>query len=375
MRSMSSRMGLLVAILVSGAACLCAVLQAGYPLGERSRKDVGGASPARERIAYPAARQADQADDYHGVRVPDPYRWLEEPRSRETRAWIDAQVKLTSGYLEKIPQRPAIKERLTKLWNFERYGDPQRHGGRYFYERNDGLQQQSVLYTARSLAADAKQADLRVLLDPNALSKDGTVSLGGTEVSEDGKYLAYGLSQGGSDWREWKVREVSTGRDTNADKEIDHLKWIKFSGVSWLPDGTGFYYSRYDEPKEETKLEDQVKFQKLFFHRLGTPQSDDKLIYERKDQEKWIFDGHVTEDGQYLVITIRSGTERNNAVFYQKLGGERQRTVELLKDFDARHVFIGNTGPVFWFFTDSAHRAAAWWPSTWSVQTARLGRS
>src|SRR6185436_2586457 len=225
---------------------------------------------------YPKARKSDQVDDYHGTKVADPYRWLENPDSPESRAWIEAENEITFDYLKKIPQREKIKERLTQLWNYERYGVPFKEGGRYFITRNNGLQNQSVLYTMASLEAEPK-----VLLDPNNLSKDGTVALKGYAISEDGEHMAYGLSSAGSDWEEWRVRKVSSAEDTE-----DILKWVKFSNASWTKEGKGFFYSRYDEPKENEKLQSVNYYQKLFYHRLGTPQSEDILVYHRSDQKE-----------------------------------------------------------------------------------------
>ncbi len=291
---------------------------------------------------YPTARKSDQVDDYHGTKVADPYRWLEDPDSDETRAWVQAQQEVTAKYYAEIPERQRILERLTELWNFERFGLPAERGGRYFYDRNDGLQNQSVIYVADSLDGAPRE-----LLNPNTLSADGTVALSGTALSEDGKSLAYGLASSGSDWQEWKVRSVATGADLE-----DHLKWIKFSGASWTPDGAGFYCSRYDEPNEETKFTDTNYFQKLYFHRLGTPQADDALTYHRPDQKEWGFDGEVTEDGKYLIITISHGTERKNQLFYQELSQPGASVVELLSGFDAQYEFVANDGGVFYIKTD-----------------------
>ena len=295
------------------------------------------------KLTYPEAKKADVVDDYHGTKVADPYRWLEDPDSPETRAWVEAENKITFGYLEQIPERQKIKERLTKLWNYERYGTPFKEGRQYFFYKNDGLQNQSVLYTTSSLTAEP-----RVLIDPNTLSADGTVALTGVEVSPDGKLVAYGTAASGSDWQEWHVREVATAKDLS-----DHLKWIKFSGASWTRDGKGFFYSRYDEPNEETKLEDANYFQKLFYHRLGTPQSEDVLVYERKDHKEWGFGGSATDDGKYLVVSIWVGTETKNRVFFKEFGGEATAgTIRpLLDDFDAAYDFVGNDGPVFYFNT------------------------
>lgn len=296
---------------------------------------------AGTRFNYPTPRKGEQVDDYHGTKVADPYRWLEDPDSAETRAWVEAENKVTFGYLDQIPERAAIKNRLTALWNYERNGIPYKEGGRYFFTKNNGLQNQSVLYTADSLAGQP-----RVLIDPNTLSADGTVALAGTSVSNDGKYLAYGLSASGSDWEEWKVRDVATGKDLS-----DHLKWVKFSGASWSHDNQGFFYSRYDEPNEATKLEDTNYNQKLFYHKLGTPQSEDQLIYQRPDHKDWGFGGEVTEDGRYLIISIWVGTENNNRLFYKDLQTPNSQVVELLNDFDAQYSFIDNDGPLFWFQT------------------------
>ena len=210
-------------------------------------------------MTYPPARKSDQTDDYHGVKVADPYRWLEDLDSDETKAWVEAENKLTFSYLNEIPARAKIRERLTKLWNYERYGTPFKEGGRYFYARNSGLQNQSVYYSVTSLTDEPK-----LLLDPNTLSTDGTVALSGLAPSNDGKLLAYSLSASGSDWQEWKVRDVETGKDLS-----DDLKWVKFSGASWSTDNKGFFYSRYDEPKDDA-LKGTNYFQKIYYHRLGT---------------------------------------------------------------------------------------------------------
>ncbi|MDR3378537.1 MAG: prolyl oligopeptidase family serine peptidase [Verrucomicrobiae bacterium] len=296
----------------------------------------------RASLNYPVTRTTNQLDTYHGVAVADPYRWLENDNAPETKAWVEAQNRVTFDFLGKIPRRGAIHQRLKQLWNFERYGVPFKEGGRYFFSRNDGLQNQSVLYTLPALDAQP-----RVLLDPNQLSGDGTVALAGLSVSHDGNYLAYGLSVAGSDWEEWKIRDVRIGRDTG-----DDLKWIKFSGAAWTRDGSGIFYSRYDEPAAATKMTAANYFQKLYFHRLGTPQSADRLIYQRADQKDWGFGGDVTEDGHYLIISISQGTDRRNRVFYLDLTQPDAQVVELLNDFDAQYVFIGNDGPVFWFRTD-----------------------
>jgi prolyl oligopeptidase len=281
-------------------------------------------------------------DIYHGQPVPDPYRWLEDLDSEQTRAWVEAQNRLTFDYLQRIPARQRLLERLRQLWNYEKYSQPFKEGGRYFYFKNDGLQNQSVLYTQESLEAEA-----RVLLDPNTLSEDGTVALSGIAISRDGRYLAYGLSRSGSDWQEWKVRDIETGEDLP-----DHLRWIKFSGASWTPDGQGFFYSRYDEPPPGREYESANYFQKLYYHRLGTPQSEDLLVYHRPDQKEWGFAGGVTEDGNYLIISVWRGTDPKNLLFYKDLRDPNLPVVELIREFEAEYSFIGNDGSRFWLLTD-----------------------
>lgn len=291
--------------------------------------------------SYPPARKADQVDDYHGVKVADPYRWLEDLDSEETRKWVEAQNKLSFGFLDSIPARATVKDRLTKLWNYEKYGIPSKDGNRYFYTRNSGLQNQAVLYTVTTLDGQPQ-----MVLDPNTLSTDGTVALSGSKVSPDGKLLAYSLSASGSDWQEWKVRDVETSKDLS-----DHLKWVKFSDVSWTPDGKGFFYSRYDEPKGDT-LKAVNYFQKVYYHKLGTPQSEDVLVYERPDQKDWLFGGSVTDDGNYLIITVYQGTDVKTRAYYKDLRNKDAQVVKLLDDFDAAYYFVGNEGSRFWFQTD-----------------------
>ena len=305
------------------------------------------AAPApAQTLQYPAARKSDVVDDYHGTRVPDPYRWLEDPDSPESRAWIEAQNRLTAAYLAEIPTRGAIRERLTKLWNYPKYGAPFRKAHRYFFFKNDGLQNQSVLYKQASLTADPE-----TLVDPNLLSEDGTVALSTLAVSDDGRLLAYGTSASGSDWEEFRVRDVVEGRDLP-----DHLKWIKFSGASWTNDGAGFFYSRYPEPGDKA-LTDVNRFQRLYYHRLGTEQTQDVLVYERPDQPDWGMNAEVTDDGRYAVLHVWLGTDRRNRVYYLDLKDARRPNVRgavmrLLDDFDASYTFVGNDGPVFYFLTD-----------------------
>ncbi|MFZ1139177.1 MAG: prolyl oligopeptidase family serine peptidase [Candidatus Sulfotelmatobacter sp.] len=302
---------------------------------------LSAAQTSSSPLIYPLARRSDQVDDYHGTKVADPYRWLEDTDSAETHAWVEAENKLTFGYLDQLPYRQAIHDRLTKLWNYERFTVPEQEGGRYFFQHNNGLQNQNVFLVAESLTAEP-----RVLLDPNTLSADGTVALAGTAISDDGKLMAYALATSGSDWTEWHVRDIDTGND-----RPDDIKWVKFSGASWTKDNKGFYYSRYDEPKGAT-MRDTNYFQKLYYHRLGTAQIEDKLIYERPDNKEMLFGGSVTDDGHYLIIHVSQGTSPQNRLYYKDLTQPDSQVVRLLDDFDAQYLFIDNDGPVFWFQTD-----------------------
>ncbi|MBT8493172.1 MAG: prolyl oligopeptidase family serine peptidase [Deltaproteobacteria bacterium] len=306
--------------------------------------------PAAVRLTYPQSRREKVVDDYHGTKVEDPYRWLEDDNADEVKAWVEKQNQVTFGYLDKIPAREQLNKRLTKLWDYEKYGTPKRVADRYFFSKNDGLQNQSVLYWTTSLDADPK-----VLLDPNKLSKDGTVALRGYAISEDGKYIAYGLAAAGSDWNKWKIREIETGKDL-----AETLEWIKFSGASWTHDNKGFYYSRYPEPRKGDKLKGANFNQALYYHRIGTPQSKDKLIYRRPDHPKWGFGAQVSEDGRYLIVSVWKGTGEKNLVFYRDLkrrarrGRNGEALKELISDWKAEFSFIGNDGPVFWFKTDES---------------------
>ena len=270
------------------------------------------ATPAGDTsLKYPKTKRVEHVDDYHGTKVADPYRWLEADvrESKEVAAWVEAENKVTNAYLEAIPERDAIKKRLTELWNFERFPLPTKKSGMYFFTRNDGLQNQSVLYVA-----DALEAKPRVLLDPNKWSKDGTVSLAGTAVSPEAKFLAYGKSEGGSDWHTWHVLDVRTGKEMS-----DKLNWIKFSNISWTNDGKGFFYTRYPEPEKGKKFQGLAFNAALYYHRVGTVQGDDVLVYKRPDHPDWGFSAEVSEDGRYLVASIWKGTDHRNPVVYRDL--------------------------------------------------------
>ncbi len=303
------------------------------------------ADGGRNAIEYPAARRVGHTDVYHGTTVADPYRWLEDDvrKSKEVADWVAAQNELTQGYLESIPQRKKIRERLTELMNYARYTAPRKVAGRYFFSKNDGLQNQSVFYRVDSLDGEP-----RVVLDPNKWSKDGTVALAGMAFSEDGKHLAYARADAGSDWSTWRVLNLDTLKLLD-----DELKWVKFGGASWTKDGRGFFYSRFPEPESGEAFQSLNLNQKLYYHRLGTPQSDDVLAYHRPEQPKWTVGGGVTDDGRYLLIQIGDGTTSDNArIAYKDLDEPYGLPVDLIDRFEAKYDFIDNDGPVFYFVTD-----------------------
>ena len=295
-----------------------------------------------KNIQYPPSPRGQHVDNYHGETIPDPYRWLEDPQSADTQAWIQAQNALTFEFLESIPERSQIQSRLTQLWNYEKLSVPFKKGDRYFFSKNNGLQNQSVLYSRKSLTSEPE-----MILDPNLLSEDGTVALSGLALSDNAQYLAYGLSESGSDWQTWHIRDLSTGEDLS-----EQLHWIKFSGAAWTADHQGFFYGRYDEPDENNKLEGVNYYQKLFYHRLGTPQSADLLIYERPDQKEWGFQATVSEGGDYLLIHVWLGTDARNLLFYKDLKSPEAPVTELISTFEASYSFIGNQKSLFWVKTD-----------------------
>jgi prolyl oligopeptidase len=292
---------------------------------------------------YPQAKKVNQVDDFFGTKIADPYRWLEDSDAPGTRAWIDAQNALTFAYLKQIPERERISNRLWALWDYERYGIPSREGRWYVFTKNTGKQNQNVVYRAASLDAPAE-----VLIDPNTLSKDGTVALGPTAFSDDGKYMAYAVSAAGSDWQEWRVRDVATGQDLP-----DVIKWSKFSGASWLKDGSGFYYGRYEAPKDANLLQAVNKNQKLYFHAVGTPQEKDALVYERPDKPDWMFGGEVTDDGRYLLLYQTEGTENKNRIFVRDLKDPNGRIEPFLNEFDAAYSVVGNDADSFYVLTNN----------------------
>src|SRR5262245_17201708 len=245
----------------------------------------------------------------HGVNIDDPYHWLEDLDSPETRSWIDQQNQRTTRFLSGIPERAAIRKRLLELWNYEKCTVPVKRGGRYFFTTNDGQQNQWVLRCADRLGEHP-----RILVDANKLSPDGTVAITTFQPSEDGRLLACGLSAAGSDWEEWGVLDALTG-----ERGPDHLQWVKFSTVSWTLDNKGFFYCRYDEPGKDQEYRGANYFQKLFYHRIGEEQSQDTLIYFRPDHKEWVYGAIVSDDGRYVIIHVWDGTTVNNAVFYRDI--------------------------------------------------------
>ncbi|HSB62827.1 MAG TPA: prolyl oligopeptidase family serine peptidase [Thermoanaerobaculia bacterium] len=300
-----------------------------------------GAADAPSRPAYPKAPRASQVDDYHGTLVSDPFRPLEDPDAPATRAWIDAENTMTRAFLDAVPARTAIRERLTKLWNYERFSTPVREGGRLFYSHNDGLQNQAVLYVL-----DREGATPRALLDPNRLSKDGTVAVAGWSVSRDGRSLAYAVASGGSDWQEWHVLDVGTGRDTG-----DLLKWVKFSSPAFTADGKGLYYARCDAPPSGRELDAAVKNQRVFFHRLGTPQAADVLVHA-PDDPKVLHQVRVSDDGRWLVLSTSRGSSGKNRLWVKDLTRDGAPFLKLFDDFESRWSWVGNEGTIAYLRTD-----------------------
>jgi prolyl oligopeptidase len=284
-----------------------------------------------EGLVYPEARRGEIVDTYHGTEVSDPYRWLEDPDSEETRTWVDEQVTLTRSQLDDIPRRGVIKDRLEELWNYERFSSPSKHGNRYFFRHNDGLQNHSVLYTSGSLNGKGLE-----VLDPNTLSKDGTVSVALTALSDDGSLMAYGTSDGGSDWVTIHIRDVLSGRDLT-----ESLQWIKFSDASWTHDNNGFFYSRYPEPKN--KLESVNEHQKLYYHEIGTLQEKDKLIYQAPETPKVGFGGLVNDAGNTLFIYGWEGTDDKNTLYTLDLKDTLAEVVKVFDERDASYEIIGDT--------------------------------
>ncbi len=275
-----------------------------------------------QSLNYPNTRKSDQADDYHGVKVADPYRWLEDDNSAETAAWVKAENEVTFGYLEKIPYRAQVKRRLEQLYNYTRYTPPIHRGEYYIFSKNNGLQNQNVLYVQKGLDGAPE-----VLLDPNTFSGDGTTRLGFSEASRDGRYLAYGISSGGSDWEEAHVLEIATKHTLP-----DDLKWIKASQIAWVSDG--FYYSRYPAPQEGHALSSKNEFHQVYFHKVGTQQTADELVYEDKNNPERFHFAVTTEDGRFvfLIITDEGTGKKGNSIFYRDLTSTDKKFIPIVPE-------------------------------------------
>ncbi len=308
--------------------------------GCKGRKQEAG-SGKRRGIAYPETRRVDLVEEYHGRKVADPYRWLEDDNSDETAAWVAAQNKLTFDYLSRIRARKYIRERLETLLNFERFQTPVQRGGRYFFRHNDGLQDQAVLYWS-----DGLEGARTLLIDPASLSEDGTVALADEYPSPDGNLVAYALSRSGSDWREFRVRDVATGRDLP-----DHLQWIKFSGLSWRKDGSGFFYARPPKPEPGTERTAVTHSPTVYYHEVGRSQEHDVAVYSRPDKPEWFLWPWLSDDGRYLMVYVSPVGSHYNGVFYMDVENEGPM-VEALKDFDATYYPLDNDGTAWWVLTD-----------------------
>jgi prolyl oligopeptidase len=297
------------------------------------------------RLRYPQTRRVDHVDTYHGTKVADPYRWLEEdPRnSPEVAAWIEAENHLTRAYLDAIPARDTFQRLLTELWNYERYSVPNEKAGKYFFFKNDGLQNQAVMYVA-----DTYDGAGRVLLDPNPWSADGTISLGPAKVSEDARYLAYGRKEAGSDWSTVYLLEIDTGRQLE-----ESLQWTRWPNIVWNADSTGFFYTRYPEPEKGQQYQAPANDPMIYFHRLETDQSEDQFVYRRPDEPEWSFWLARSEDDRYFVLSLSRSTDPQNQVWLRPvdapLDGE---WTPLVDDFDNEFGFLGNEGETLYFFTD-----------------------
>lgn len=305
---------------------------------------VGAGAVAKEgSLSYPDTRRVEQVDEFHGTRVPDPYRWLEADvrESEEVAAWVEAENDVARAYLDAIPARDAIRQQLTKLWDYERFSAPWKEGGRYFFWKNDGLQDQAVLYWS-----DSYDGEGTVLIDPNDRAEDGTISIGETVVSDNGRLIAYCVKEAGSDWSVIEVKRVDDG-----EKLTDVLQWVRWGNIVWNSAGTGFFYSRYPEPPPGKKFQASTVDQKIYFHRLGQPQADDELVFELPEHPTQSFWLARTDDDRYLVLSIGRSTDPQNKVYVREVGAAGEWT-RLIDDFDNEFSFVGNAGERLYFITD-----------------------
>ena len=302
--------------------------------------DGGGSLP----ITYPETKKGDVVDDYFGTKVPDPYRWLENDRAPEVASWVEAQNKVTFAYLDQIPYRAAIKDRLMKLYNYPKYGAPTRRGEWFFSTKNDGLQNQSVWYIQKGLEGTPE-----VLLDPNKFSADGTSRLGSLTISHTGKYLGYGISEGGSDWNEIHVLDVTTRKPLP-----DQLQWVKFSSASWRGD-EGFYYNRYPTPAEGKKMAAKNEYQKVYYHKIGTPQSDDVLVYEDNNHPGQFNGVGTTDDLRFEIMTHSDSTigKKGNSLFFRDISKNEQEWKPIVAEItDDDYGVIDDIGDKFLITTN-----------------------
>ncbi|HKV40540.1 MAG TPA: prolyl oligopeptidase family serine peptidase, partial [Blastocatellia bacterium] len=331
---------LILAALCTTATVTSLVRARSHAAGDPAFRRLDFESQKEAPLPYPFARRGSDTGDYHGTKVADPYRWLEQPDSHETLSWIEAEKDLTSRYMAGIPERAAINERLTKLWSYTRYGVPFTQGDVYFSFGNDGRHNHEVLYVAYSQGSEP-----HIMIDPDQLSPDGKRELTGAVPAHSGKFVAYGLSTSGTDWQEWRIRETRSWKDLP-----DDLKGVASSSVAWTKDDKSLIYSAYvaaDEPKPGAKY-----VQNLYYHRIGTPQSQDELIYEPPDDKNWRLEPHLAEDGRYLVIYVRTGDETNNRVYFKDLNLHDSDVVPLIDNNGSTYQFISNDGPLLWFLTN-----------------------
>lgn len=291
------------------------------------------------QMIYPETKALKQVDDYHGIKVDDPYRWLEDDNSKETKTWVESQNKVTNQFMAQISYKDKVKERLTALWNFDKMSTPFKKGKLFFSFRNNGLQNQSVFYSQTSLLDNPD-----VVLDPNTLSNDGTTSLSGMDISKDGNYLAYGISKAGSDWVEIHVKDIVTKKDLT-----DLIKWVKFSGIAWK--GNGFYYSRYDEPSNDKAFTQKNEFHKVYYHTLGKPQAEDELIYEDKAHPDRNFSAQITHDENYLII-YGSETTSGQSLMIKDLSQSQNKFIPIVSNFDNEYGVMENIGNQFYVYTN-----------------------